>query len=238
MSTSPLTIVIPIYNEARRLTCCMTALEWFHDEAYLFDVLFVENGSTDESYQIVNEYALTHEWVSILQTAPGKGRALRAGVLAAEGDFIYTADCDFSTPLPYLFSFVENIPKADIVIGSRALQSSQVKTTLKRRVIGRVFHSLVASIVPGFQDTQCGFKLYRREAARALFSSAKLDGFAIDVEILYLAQRFGYRIKEIPVRWKHDPDSRVDLVKDSFKMLRDVLRIPGLHAKLPKLLPA
>jgi dolichyl-phosphate beta-glucosyltransferase len=235
MTNSALTIVIPVYNEARRLPITLTALEHFHDMAYLFDVIFVENGSTDQTYEFLREYEQDgHPWMSVIQSRKGKGYALKLGVFHAQGDFIYTADCDLSTPLSELFRFIENSPGYEIVIGSRAVESSRIKTTFIRRVIGRTFHSLVHSLVPGIQDTQCGFKLYRRDVALDLFTRSKLGGWAFDVEILHLALKLGYRVKEIPVRWVHDKDSRVNLLTDSWRMFWDVLKIPLIHSQIER----
>lgn len=234
MTNSALTIVIPVYNEARRLPCTLTALEHFHDQAYLFEVIFVENGSTDQTFEMLDEYAAEHSWLKVIQSRKGKGYALKLGVLHADGDFIYTADCDLSSPLTELFRFVENSPGYDLVIGSRAVESSRIKTTFIRRVIGRTFHRLVHSLVPGIHDTQCGFKLYRRAAAIDLFTRSQLGGWAYDVEILHLAIKLGYRVKEIPVRWVHDKNSKVNLLTDSWRMFWDVLKIPLIHSQIER----
>jgi dolichyl-phosphate beta-glucosyltransferase len=148
-------------------------------------------------------------------------------MLAARGKYRYMADCDLSTPVREIANFMRAIDDwQDVVIGSREMQREAVKATFKRRVIGRAFHLLTGALVPGVRDTQCGFKMFTGAAAETIFSRAKINGMAFDVEALYLARRLGYRVKEMPVPWEHDPDSRVNLVTDSLQMLKDVLTIP------------
>lgn len=237
---SPLTIIIPVHNEATRLMECYSRLAAYHAQGFLFDVIFVENGSVDKTWGILQAVSSTHEWITALRVdGRGKGKALQVGVLASRGDLVYTADVDFSTPLSELSAFVAALPGQDVVIGSREIFPSVVHTTLKRRLIGRAFHALVGGLAPGIRDTQCGFKLYRRDVALDLFGALQITGLAYDVEILYLAHRMGYKVREIPVIWTHDQDSRVNLVRDSLRMFWDVLKIPVIHAQLNKIkLPA
>jgi dolichyl-phosphate beta-glucosyltransferase len=139
-------------------------------------------------------------------------------------------DVDLSTPIEALAEFMAMAAMYDVVIGSREDVPALVHTTLTRRLIGRAFHALVRDLVPGVRDTQCGFKLFRDAAARAVFGQAQLTGMAFDVEALYLTRLHGYSIGVLPVAWEHNPDSRVDLVWDSLDMARDVLTIPWLHS--------
>jgi dolichyl-phosphate beta-glucosyltransferase len=196
------------------------------------EVLLVDNGSTDGTQALIDWYTQKYSWVDgICLKERGKGAAVAAGMLGARGDVLYMADVDFSTPLTELSKMMYQLISNDVVIGSRELDRGRVSTTITRRVIGRVFHEIVSGLVPGIQDTQCGFKLFTRHAARYLFSQLKITGLAFDVELLYLAHRAGFSVKELPVQWRQNSDSRVKLGIDSAQMLRDVLSIPVLHAK-------
>jgi dolichyl-phosphate beta-glucosyltransferase len=222
-----LSIVIPLHNEATRLPMAMTKLAAFKVASFPgMEVVLIENGSIDSTLDQCLWYANRFEWVHVgsVPTA-GKGLAVKFGMSLARGLWLYMADVDFSTPLKELAHFVDALQDADIVIGSRELDRSLVSASLKRRIIGRVFHRLVGGLVPGVLDTQCGFKLFRASAAADLFPRLTLSGFAFDVELLWLARQRGYRVKELPVEWRQNSDSRVRLGLDSALMLRDVLSI-------------
>ena len=161
----------------------------------------------------------------------GKGYAVRTGIVNARGGRILFADADGATPM----AEVERLDAAldggaDVAIGSRAVASGEVRVRarLHRRLIGRTFHALVRLLtVDGIRDTQCGFKLFRAEAAHDLFSRMRMDGFSFDVEVLLMARRRGYGIAEVPVNWEHQPGSRVNLVTDSVRMAADLFAIRG-----------
>lgn len=235
-----LTFIVPVYNEERRLPVAMTKLFNFRHELLVnYEVLFVNNASLDGTEKLLNYYARRYSWVRALHLPQkGKGLAIQAGVKAAQSPLIYMADVDFSTPLGDLPKFLNSIHDYQIVIGSRALEPENVHTTLKRRLVGRAFHWLAGRLVPGVSDTQCGFKMFQRAAADDLFSRLTLSGWAFDVELLYLAQQSGYTLREIPVRWINDPDSRVNLLTDSLAMLRDLAKIPIIHRPQRNKLPA
>jgi glycosyltransferase involved in cell wall biosynthesis len=232
-----LSIIIPLHNETQRLPEAMTKLKAFrYDQWQDMEVLLIDNGSTDGTQDMINWYAQRYPWVDgAVIKERGKGAAVAVGMLAARGDILYMADVDFSTPLSELSRMMYQLIDHDVVIGSRELDRGRVTTSITRRVIGRMFHELISGLVPGYQDTQCGFKLFKRHAARRLFSQLRITGLAFDVELLYLARRAGYSIKELPVQWRQDKDSRVRLGVDSLQMLRDVLSIPNLHARDLKL---
>jgi glycosyltransferase involved in cell wall biosynthesis len=236
MNNPTLSIIIPIHNEAVRLPTAMTKLaaakiSMFPD----MEVILVENGSTDDSLLWARWFEQTRPWVRVISTKQrGKGLAVRLGMQEARGLYCYMADVDLSTPLKELSRMFDELKNADIVIGSREIDRRMVKASITRRVIGRMFHQVVSGLVPGVQDTQCGFKLFRRSVAQDLFSRMKIDGMAFDVELLYLARMGSYRVKELPVEWVENGDSRVRLGFDSLEMLRDVLSIPTLHADLAR----
>jgi dolichyl-phosphate beta-glucosyltransferase len=167
----------------------------------------------------------------------GKGAAVRMGILNARGAVVMFMDADGATPLdeiPKLLTAIEN--GSDVAIGSRVVQrpgEAEIKTSLHRKLIGRVFAFFVnVMAVEGIADTQCGFKAFRRPAAEAIFSRQKTIGFAFDVEVLFIASRLELSIAEIPVNWVAQPGSKVNLVTDSMKMLWDISHIRWLHRRL------
>lgn len=231
-----LSIVIPAFNEEARLGPTLEAyLGYCRQTARRVEVIVVDDGSLDRTSVVVNRCAADHPEVRLIRLAEnqGKGQAVRSGVVNARGKHILFADADGATPL----SEVERLEAAldegaDVAIGSRALHGEGVKirARLYRRVIGRIFHGLVEVLtVPRVKDTQCGFKLFRGEVAHDLFSRMRIRGFSFDVEVLMMAQRRGYAIAEVPVNWTHQPGSKVNLVTDSARMLRDLFIIRGRY---------
>ena len=224
-------IVIPAYNEARVIRESLLKVKRFCGKA-AYEVIVVDDGSKDATPSIVRQVA--KGWKScrlIRQPANmGKGAAVRAGMLAAKGDRILFADADMSTPVEELRKLMR--VDADVVLGSRALESSNVQLhqPLYRELMGKSFNKAVQVLaVPGIWDTQCGFKLFRRQAAREIFSRARIDGFGFDVETLYLARRLGFSVREVGISWFNNPNSHVHPVKDALRMFRDIFVIHG-HA--------
>lgn len=231
-----LSIIIPVHNEENRLSVCLEQVIPFlcSEFQHAHEIIIVDNGSTDDTLKIAKAYVNTYSQVSALHIPiRGKGIAVKKGMLFAEGRYRYMCDVDLSTPIEELPKFLEMGMLFDVVIGSREIARGNVHTTLTRRVMGRLFHALVNDLVPGVLDTQCGFKLFRDVAARAVFGRLQLPNMAFDVEALYLARLLGYSVGELPVRWEHNPDSRVRLLWDSLDMARDVLSIPWMHAGAP-----
>jgi dolichyl-phosphate beta-glucosyltransferase len=238
-TTSPpeLSVVIPVYNEEARLGPGVEAvLAHLRARGPPAEVIVVDDGSTDGTAPILERLASAHDTVRRL-TLPanrGKGAAVRAGVLASRGRFVLFSDVDQSTPLSEWERLREAIGRgSDVVIGSREVAGAQRMDTRRYRVwMGEIFRFLRDAIVgPGFIDTQCGFKLFTREAAHEIFQRARLDGYAFDVEILAIALHRGYRVTEVPVRWADDARSKVRVVRDSLGMLRDLLRIRSNRRK-------
>lgn len=230
-----LSVIIPVHNEARRLSPCLEKVIPYLCTHYqnAHEIIIVDNGSTDETYKIANCYVSTYNQVYVLRVPMrGKGLAVRRGMLFAQGRFRYMCDVDLATPIEELSEFMQWTNDYDVVIGSREVLPVMTQTTFLRRLMGRAFHLLVNDLVPGVLDTQCGFKLFRDYAARAVFDRLQLPGLAFDVEALYLTRMFGFTIGEIPVRWKQGGDSRVRLVWDSLDMARDVISIPWLHSRI------
>jgi dolichyl-phosphate beta-glucosyltransferase len=204
-----LSVVIPCFNEARRLGPALERIaRHLRERGIEHEIIVVDDGSTDGTRSVAAGFP------SVALTSArgnrGKGYSVREGVLRARGDLVLVTDADLSTPIEELDRFLVLAETFDIVIGSRAMPDSLVTTTWYRRLLGRTGHALIVlCAVRGIRDTQCGFKLYRQAAARALFSRQTLERFGFDFEILHLAQRAGMRIREEPVRWVNSPQSHV-----------------------------
>src|SRR3990170_5983554 len=228
-----MSIVIPAYNEEKRIRGSLSeTCTYMSGSGMDYEVIVVDDGSSDGTSRIVESMVTDFPKVRLVRYEKnrGKGHALRTGVLVTKGDFVLVMDADLSTPMEELRKLMPYLSEGgfDIAIGSRALALSDIirKQPWWRRGMGKTFNKIVkALVIGGFSDTQCGFKLFIGEIARSLFGEAKIDRFAYDVEILALAKKKGYRIKEVPIRWINSPESRVDPVKDSLQMLADLVRI-------------
>ena len=234
MTTSPptprLSIIIPAYNEERRLPGSLMRLDGYVKGLDReVEVLVAENGSTDRTAAVVEECRERMPYLRLLRVAtPGKGWAVRAGMLAATGDHLMFCDADFSMPVEEIGKFTALLDAGTpIVIASREVASAARHDEPSRRhVMGRVFNRVVqALVVSGIDDTQCGFKAFQRPVARDLFGRQRIRGWAFDVEILYLARRRGYRVQQLAIDWYYDGDSRVRGLPDSLSMLGEILRI-------------
>lgn len=229
-SSIRLTIVIPAYNEGRRLPATLTALhDFLRLQPYSSEVLVVENGSTDDTAQIVERFAPSLPGLRLLQLSErGKGRAVQAGVLEARGEIILLCDADLSMPVTEIPRFLQTMESGcDVVVGSRegagAIRYGEPR---RRHIMGRVFNLIVQLLaVPSLDDTQCGFKAFSAAPARELFRRQTLTGWAFDVEILYLARKLEYRIRELPIEWHYNNDSRVRPFHDTVDMLGEIARV-------------
>ncbi len=223
-------LILPAYNEEQRLPECMEKVSGFiaaREEP--IEVILVENGSSDRTYEMACSYAEQYPWLSVLhEDKAGKGNAVRRGMLEAHGRYRMFADIDFAMPIEELDHF---IPKAgqsyDLAIASREAKGAvRYNEPPIRRFSGRVFNLIVQLIaVRGITDTQCGFKSFSAEAAEKLFRLQLIDGWAFDAELLFLAQKFGYRIEQIPVKVYYEGNSKINVAADSIKMFRELLQI-------------
>lgn len=242
--TPILSVVIPAYNEEKNIERTVKQIvEFLIGEPVFgdFEVLVVDDGSTDRTVSLVESLAENIRNLKLIRNPHrGKGYTVRTGVLAARGDFILFSDADGSTPikeLKRLFLWLTE-HDYDIVIASReGLGAQRHSEPYYRHLMGRGFNLLVQLLaLPGISDSQCGFKLLKTQAAKEVFSRMKIYGDesalinfaytgAFDVEVLYLARKFGYKIKEIPVSWTYNRTERVSPLRDSWRMFKDVIRI-------------
>jgi len=225
-----LSIIIPALNEEDRLPESLTKVVGFLEgQAYPAEVLLVDNGSTDRTAAIAQEFAARHSNLRLLQDPRrGKGLAVRRGLLAAQGEYRFICDADLSMPIEEVNRFLPPALEGyDIAIASRETPGAvRYGEPAYRHWIGRVFNRAVKLLaVPGFEDTQCGFKCFRAQAGEDLFRVQRLDGWTFDVEVLFIALRRGYRVVEVPIPWYYNPGSRIRPVRDAFGMLADLFRI-------------
>lgn len=231
-----LSVVVPAFNEERRLPPTLINMIDFFDRLRIsYEVLVVDDGSTDGTADIVRKFERVREQVRLIQLPKnyGKGHAVRLGVLNSRGKKILFADADGATPIEEFHRLNNAIASgASIAIGSRALASSQtrVSTSVHRRLLGRIFNRCVNTVlVPSITDTQCGFKMFSRPVALFLFRRQRSDRFSFDVELLYIAKKAEISVQEVPINWTNIPGSKVNLIFDSMKMFRDIFQFRVLH---------
>ena len=234
-----LSIVIPAYNEQVRLPrTVLETIRWCTLQKLNFELIIADDGSRDATLELAHLFEQADCRVrSLACPHMGKGATVRIGILNAKGRFVLFMDADGATPLPEIAKLRASLEQGyDVAIGSRVIQHPGevvVKTSALRRFVGRSFAFFVNLFaVEGIGDTQCGFKMFRREAAAVIFSKQKMVGFAFDVELLFIAHRLGLSIIEIPVNWVAQPGSKVNLVADSIRMLWDISRIRWIHRNL------
>ena len=222
---------MPAYNESDRLELTLAVIPYLEDSGVDFELILSDDGSTDDTRARMDAAAAADPRVRVVGAAQnrGKGRAIAAGVEASRGSLVLVSDTDFSAPITELPKLEEAIREgADVAIGSRAKRGSQVEVSqpFHRVLMGKTFNLIVQAVVlPGLWDTQCGFKLFRGDVAREIFSELKTDGFAYDVEAIYRARRRGLRVAEIPVRWINSEPTKVLAIRHSTKMFLDVFKI-------------
>lgn len=233
-------IIVAAYNEEKRILPSLFAIrDYCTANTIDHELIVVDDGSTDNTRRVTSEKIPQIPQLKVLgyETNMGKGYALRTGVLSSKGDFVLLSDADLSTPIEELSKLLHLLHNnvCDIAIGSRALALSQIlkKQPWWRQSMGKLFNKIVKSLLIGdFNDTQCGFKLFTGESARKLFKEAQVNRFAYDVEILALAKKNGYRIREVPIIWVNSPQSKVNPLTDSAQMFFDLLRIRARIGKV------
>jgi len=224
-------LVIPAYNEAARIQDTLRRIaEYLKNVRFDTEILVVDDGSTDETSAIVER--LDYPGMRLIRNGRnrGKGYSVRNGVLAATGDYILFTDADLSTPieeLDKLLSAAEN-ENADVVVGSRGVDSRYIEKhqSSVREGGGRLFNVMVRMLLGlNIRDTQCGFKLFRREKVQSAFQKQTTDGFGFDPELLFVMSQQGLKILEVPVRWSHTEGSKIRFLRDGMRMFTDLLRI-------------
>lgn len=230
MNTPFLSIIIPAHNEAKRLPRTLEQVfSFLKAQPFTSEVIVVENGSSDNTLELASGFIKDHGNLVVIQEhRKGKGNAVRRGVLTARGEYRFICDADLSMPIEDLQKFFPStIGEFDIAIGSREAPGAiRYNEPPYRHVGGRAINLVIRSLIlPGLNDTQCGFKCFRAETTEALFKKQTLMGWSFDIELLYLARRKKLKIREVPIHWYYDPDSKVNAVRDALRMIGDIFRI-------------
>jgi dolichyl-phosphate beta-glucosyltransferase len=225
-----ISVVVPCYNERDRILPTIGAIAAHVSDLGLpWELIIADDGSTDDTVGRVESAGLANLRVEPAPSNMGKGAAVRRGMLAARGDYLLFADADCSTPIQELDKLLAAVRDggADLAIGSRAATGSEaLNRSTVRRIATTGLRLLAQKLLrTRVEDTQCGFKLFARPAARRLFAHQTIDGFSFDLELLFLAHRTGMRVAEVPVRWYDAPGSKVEPLKEAHRFLRDVFRI-------------
>jgi len=224
-----LSIVIPARNEERRLPQTLEQVASFVQTRHISaETIVVVNASTDRSLEVASKFAQQYENMRVLpEDLPGKGRAVQKGMLVASGAYRFFADADLSMPIEEVLRFLPPAVDVPIAIASREAPGAvRYDEPAYRHLTGRVFNTIIRALVlPALNDTQCGFKMFRADVAEDLFRRQTLMGWSFDVELLYIASRRGIPILEIPIPWYFNPDSKVSVVRDSWRMFTDLLAI-------------
>ena len=231
-----LSLIIPVYNEEKRLPESIGKIRSFIESAdYSVEVLFVANGCTDKTYEMVSEYQAKYPYVkAVYVKSAGKGNAVKRGMMEARGAYRMFADVDFAMPITEVSKFIPpELPGCQVAIASRTAAGSVRKDEpLIRRLSSRIFNIVVDMILQlGIRDTQCGFKCFSADAAQKIFTLQRINGWAFDAEILFIAKKHGYQITEIPVVVQYEENSKIKLWSAVPKMLMEILQIRKNNSK-------
>lgn len=227
-----LSVIIPAYNEEPRLVSTLERIdEYLRARDYDYELIVASDGSRDGTVRVARRWQPPGSLLTVIDRKEnrGKGYTVREGAARARGEYILFSDADLSTPIEELEKFLPLFSDgSEIVIGSRSMKGSDVVVhqPFYREMMGRVFNRMVQILaVPGIVDTQCGFKCFTRKAVEAIFPRCLIDGFAFDVEILFLARKLRLPVKEVPVRWLNAPGSSISPVRDSLAMFKEISQV-------------
>ncbi|MBI4301464.1 MAG: glycosyltransferase family 2 protein [Chloroflexi bacterium] len=229
-----LSVIIPTYNEEKRIPATLERIiAYLLGQDYGAEIIVVDDGSNDRTCPLVASLETSNPPITLIQTPHmGKGHAIKTGMLAARGQYRLMCDADLSVPIEEVAHFLPpNLSDYDVAIGSREMTGARrFDEPFYRHLMGRVFNWLVRLVtVRGFKDTQCGFKVFSQETAKSIFAKTRMAGWAFDVEVLFLAQKRGLHILEIPVPWYHGKKSKVSPFRDTFLMFGEILLIRLNH---------
>ena len=227
--TTFLSIIIPAHNEENRLLKTLEkVIRFLYKQTFTCEVIVVENGSTDKTLDAAQQFAKQYKQVRVIQSERGKGSAVKLGMLEAKGEYRFMCDADLSMPIEELTKFIPSSAKDfDIAIASREAKGAvRYNEPPYRHIGGRGINFLIqVLILPGLNDTQCGFKCFRADVAEKIFNLQTLHGWSFDIEILYIARQHGYDIQEIPIHWYHDAETKVRALPDAIRMFQDIFHI-------------
>jgi dolichyl-phosphate beta-glucosyltransferase len=225
-------IVIPAYNESVRIRATLDrVLAHIRDRQWDAEILVVNDGSRDNTAQVIEEYAARHPHLRLLQNPGnrGKGYSVRNGMLHASGEILLFSDADLSSPIEEADKLFSSLAAgADVAIGSRWLRTElqTQRQSLHRQLFGRIFNLMLRIVLRlPYRDTQCGFKAFTRRAAQTIFPRQHIERWGFDPEILFLARKFGLRVEEVPVEWAHSEGTRINPLRDGMRMLIEMLRV-------------
>ena len=224
-----LSIVIPAYNEESRLPETLEQVfRFIEKQNFSSEVIVVENGSDDRTFEVAQAFANAHENFRVIQTERGKGAAVKRGMLEAKGEYRFMCDADLSMPVEEILKFIPPaLADFDIAIASREIEgSARYNEPRYRHFGGRGINFIIQLFaLPGLNDTQCGFKCFRADVVNAIFPLQRMRFWSFDVELLFIARRLGYRVREIPIDWYYHPETKVNAVRDALRMIGDIFHI-------------
>lgn len=197
-------------------------------QSFTSEVIIVENGSADRTLEVAREFARKHENIRVIQSEQGKGAAVKRGMLEAQGEYRFMCDADLSMPVDEIVKFIPPALEGfDVAIASREAEGAvRYNEPSYRHIGGRGINFIIQTLIlPGLNDTQCGFKCFRADVANDIFNLQTLNGWSFDIELLYIARRRKYRIHEVPIHWYHHPETKVSALRDAVQMITDIFRI-------------
>lgn len=224
-----LSIIVPAHNEENRLPDTLKqVIRFLEGQSFTSEIVIVENGSLDKTFEIAQEFAKKNKGIRVIQSERGKGAAVKRGMLEAKGEYRFMCDADLSMPVDEIVKFIPpELDGFDIAIASREAKGAvRYNEPAYRHFGGRGINFIIQTLIlPGLNDTQCGFKCFRAEVAEDIFSLQTLHGWSFDIELLYIARKHGYQVKEIPIHWFHHPETKVSALRDAVQMIKDIFRI-------------